>query len=108
MQKTLIIAVILAILLVIFALQNAAEVLIKFWLWESYTSLALVLLITFGVGSVIGVLFSIPSIRKRSATSTQKSKEIQSLKDEIKNLKLKLVSERNDKGIPPDLPETQK
>lgn len=93
MQKTLIIGIILAILLVVFALQNAAEVLIHLWFWEAYISLALVLLVTFGMGAVIGVLFSIPSIRKRAIASSQKDKKIAQLNDEIKDLKLKIISE---------------
>jgi uncharacterized integral membrane protein len=80
MQRTLIFALITAIILVIFTIQNADPVDLKLWFWEVKSSQALIILITLALGSVIGVLVSIPSRSK-------KKKEIEQLKKEIKTLK---------------------
>lgn len=80
MQRTLIFALIAAIILVIFTIQNAAIVDLKLWFWEVRSSQALIILITLALGSLIGVLVSIPSRSK-------KKKEIEHLKKEIKTLK---------------------
>ena len=80
MQRTLIFALIAAIILVIFTVQNAAIVDLKLWFWEVKSSQALIILITLALGSIIGVLVSIPS-------RTKKKKEIEQLKKELKNLK---------------------
>ncbi len=80
MQRTLIFALIAAIILVVFTIQNAAIVDLKLWFWEVKSSQALIILITLALGSIIGVLVSIPSRSK-------KKKEIEKLKKEIKTLK---------------------
>ena len=80
MQRTLIFALIAAIILVVFAIQNAAIVDLKLWFWEVRSSQALIILITLALGSLIGVLVSIPSRAK-------KNKEIERLKKELNMLK---------------------
>ena len=65
MQRKLIISLVFAILLVFFALQNSAEVVIRLWFWSASTSLALVVILTFAAGAVMGLLFSIPARRRR-------------------------------------------
>ncbi len=62
MKTKIIIIIILAVLLIIFVLQNTAIVEIKFWFWELSIPRALVLFICFAMGLIIGLI--IPSTRK--------------------------------------------
>ena len=73
MRGLVLFGVILAILLVVFALQNNAAVTVTFLLWRFESSLALVLLLSLAVGVVMVVLLTIPaSWRRRGATSRQR------------------------------------
>jgi uncharacterized integral membrane protein len=75
MQSFLIAALGLAVLTVIFALQNAIPVNVTFLVWEFEGSLALVLMLTFALGASVSSLLSIPAIvRRRSAMSNQQKK----------------------------------
>ena len=71
MQFLLIVALGLAILTVIFALQNPIPVGVTFLLWKFEGSLALVLISTFALGVLVSLLISIPAILKRSAISEE-------------------------------------
>ncbi len=75
MQKSLIAALTLVLLIVIFALQNADIVTITIYFWEftSYISLIMILMLFLGV--VMGVLFSWPSIRKRNSRINELTKK---------------------------------
>jgi putative membrane protein len=76
MQLFLIVALGLAILAVIFALQNAIPVGVTFLVWKFEGSLALVLMLTFALGVLVSLLVSIPAIlKRRSAISNQKKIE---------------------------------
>ncbi len=71
----LIIALLIAIVAVIFALQNTAMITVAFFAWQFEQSLALVLIITVILGVLIGVLTILPgSIRSRWRVSNQKKK----------------------------------
>jgi len=65
MQSFLIAALGLAVLTVIFALQNAIPVNVTFLVWEFEGSLALVLMLTFALGASVSSLLSIPAIVRR-------------------------------------------
>ena len=69
MQRKLIVSLVIAILLVFFALQNSAEVIIRLWFWSVNTSLALVVILTFAAGVLMGLLFSIPVRGRRKKSS---------------------------------------
>ncbi len=75
MQLFLILALIIAILAVVFAIQNAVPITITFFAWRYESSLALVLLLTLALGVVISLLVSAPAMIRRSLKiSTQKKK----------------------------------
>ena len=62
----LIIGLIVALLAVVFALQNSAPTVVTFLFWPTgEVSLALVLLITFAIGVIAAVLVLLPGIIKR-------------------------------------------
>jgi uncharacterized integral membrane protein len=67
MRITFVFALILILLVTIFAVQNNESIKINLLFWEIDGSLALVLVITFILGILIGLLVSTPTtLRKRS------------------------------------------
>ncbi len=87
MQLQLITAIVVAILAVIFALQNAIPITVNFIIWNFKSSLALVLLITLTLGILMSLLVSIPSMIKRKRIISNQKKKIQELE---KNLQEKM------------------
>ena len=79
MQLQLIVAIIVAILAVVFALQNAVPITVSFLTWRFESSLALVLLITVALGILMSLLVSVPSIVKTRKMISSQKKKIQEL-----------------------------
>ena len=80
----LIVALIIAILAVIFALQNTMPITISFLAWKVTDSpLSLVLLITLAIGVVIGLLVLSPSAIKNSLAASGHRKRIGLLEKEL-------------------------
>ena len=78
MQLWLIIAIIVAILAVIFALQNAIPITVSFLTWKFESSLALVLLIAIALGVLMSLMVSVPSkIKNMKLILHQKRKIIE-------------------------------
>ena len=61
MSGVLIVAIVLAAISAVFALQNSEVVGVSFLGWNWEASLALILILTLGVGIVIGFLAGVPS-----------------------------------------------
>lgn len=74
-MKQLIIAALLILIVVAFAVQNAAEMTIHFMVWELNMSMALVLVITLLLGILMGILVSTPRILKYRKEITRLSKQ---------------------------------
>ena len=62
MQFSLIIALLIAVVAVLFALQNATPVTVTFLAWRFESSLALVLLIAMVVGALFSAFASLPAL----------------------------------------------
>ena len=84
MQSFLIVALGLAILTVIFALQNAIPVGVTFLVWKFEGSLALVLMLTFALGVLVSLLLSIPAILKRRSAISNQKKKIEELANRLR------------------------
>jgi uncharacterized integral membrane protein len=65
-QFYLILALVLAILVAIFAVQNAQEVSVRFLLWTFQSSVVVVILISLGVGALLAALMSLPQMLRAS------------------------------------------
>jgi putative membrane protein len=76
-------ALLLALVVTIFAVQNNEPTNITFITWETEGSLALVLMITFALGILIGLLVSTPGSIKRRLQFTDLKKHLQSLEKEL-------------------------
>lgn len=82
MQKSLIIGLISSLLLVIFALQNKANVQLDFFIGKPVNGpVSLILLITIIIGIFVGLLLSFPTIKKLKNTITENTAEITKLKN---------------------------
>ena len=82
MQIYIIAALAIAIIAVIFGLQNLAAVTISFFFWSIHGSLALVLLITLAAGVLLSFLVSQPSLIRAKWTNASQKKKLASLETE--------------------------
>lgn len=79
MQLTVIVAIIIAIAGVAFAMQNGVPVTVVFFLWRFDGSLAMVLLIAMALGGIVIALVSTPSTVRRQWTINRQRKRIDEL-----------------------------
>ncbi|MCF8335221.1 MAG: LapA family protein [Bacteroidales bacterium] len=80
MQRSIILGLIIALILSVFAIYNAHDVKIDFFFGEPLEGpLSLILLITIIAGVVLGIIFSFPSINKQTRIIQRKNKEIEKL-----------------------------
>ncbi|PWH11819.1 MAG: DUF1049 domain-containing protein [Anaerolineae bacterium] len=84
----LILALLIAIVAVIFALQNTAAITISFFFWQVSGSLALVVLVTLVLGVLVGWLFVAPSLVKGSLQGSSQRKRIAALEKEVTEYKV--------------------
>jgi uncharacterized integral membrane protein len=97
MQVQLIVAIIVAILAVVFALQNAVPITVSFLTWRFESSLALVLLITVALGVIMSLLVSVPSMIKRRKIISNQKKKIRELESSLQKESESKIEE--EKGI---------
>ncbi len=102
----LIIALVIAVLAVVFALQNSMLVTISFFHWTVSGSLSLVLLATLAIGVLIGLLVLVPSLLKKTFKSSSQRKRIDALENEVNKHKAK-VAERQKPAPTLTSPDTQ-
>lgn len=101
----LIIATILALALVVFALQNAAPVEIRFFGADVTLPLAIIIFLTFSLGAIIGVLFSMPSILKHRRNTKKLNKALKAMGAKVEEVKAKVPKAKE--SIPAKKPETK-
>ena len=83
MPYLLILAIALAAITALFAIQNATVVAVSFLGWEWQASLALILILTLGVGILIGYLAGLPPSMKKGSQLRQTRKRLQQLESRI-------------------------
>jgi len=81
MPALLIIAIVLAALTAVFAIQNSGVIAVTFLGWEWEASLALILIMTLGVGILVGYLAGLPSRVKKGSQLRQARKDLEGLED---------------------------
>ncbi len=87
MQLISIVAMLSAIVAVIFSLQNNIPVTVTLMMWHFESSLAIVLLLALAVGGVIVALVSTPSTLRRQWEIRRLRQKISELEIEIRGLK---------------------
>jgi len=73
MKTKIVIIIVLAVLLIIFVLQNTEIVIVNFWFWDISLPRALLLFVTFAIGLIIGLI--VPSTQKSSPTDEEPIEE---------------------------------
>jgi uncharacterized integral membrane protein len=97
----LILALAIAVVAVIFALQNTMTVTIAFFTWETTGSLSLVLLVTLLIGILIGWLFAAPSLVKHTFRASGQRKRLSALEKELEDHKAKLSEAQRPAPVAP-------
>ena len=100
MVFALILALAIAIVAVIFALQNTAIVTVTFFSVSFEGSLALVILVAVAVGILIGALVMTPGSIKNRLANVRSRKKISSLEASLDEQKYRLAA--LEKTVPPD------
>lgn len=80
MQLAVIVAIVIAIASVTFAMQNSVPATVVFLFWRFDGSLAMILLLTLALGALIVALVSTPATLRSHWTIKRQRKEIDSLK----------------------------
>lgn len=77
MPVLLIVAIVLAASVAIFAIQNSGVIAVSFLGWEWQASLALILILTLGVGILLGYAAGLPSRLKKGSQLRQTRRELE-------------------------------
>lgn len=85
----LVLALIIAIFAVIFALQNTALVTVTFLLWTFEQSLALVLLLSLAAGVVVGLFTLLPTTFRQKFSLSGQRKKLDALEKALAEMKAK-------------------
>lgn len=94
MQVFLIVALGVALIAVMFALQNIVPVTVAFFAWTFEGSLALLLFVALIVGALVSVLASAPTVVKGRWAAASLKKRIAALEGELKAMRLELDAAR--------------
>jgi len=81
MPMFLIIAIVLAAVTALFAIQNSTVITVSFLGWEWDASLALILILTLGIGILIGYLAGLPSSLKKGSQLRQIKRDLGALEE---------------------------
>lgn len=88
MSILLILALLIAIIAVVFALQNTMAVTVSFFVWQFDQSLALVLLLTMVVGVLIGIFTVLPGSARSKWRLKSQRKKIEALEKSLQQEKI--------------------
>lgn len=91
MQILLISGIGFAIVAVLFALQNNVPVTVSFFAWSFGGSLALVLLITLGLGAMVAGLVSSPRLLRSQWAGSRLRRQVAALEEENRDLRQRVA-----------------
>ena len=83
MQLGLIIGILFAIMAALFAMQNIVPVVVSLGFWSFEGSLALVLLMTLGLGALIAGLLSSPAMIRRQWNTSKLARQVANLERKL-------------------------
>ncbi len=76
MQRSLIFALLLVLVIVVFALQNSDPIPLNLFFWKINSSAALIITSVLFIGAILGILFSLPSILKKKEKIEELEKQV--------------------------------
>ncbi len=83
MQFFILLAIIIAMALVVFAVQNATAITLTFLAWQFSGSLVVILALTFAAGVLTGIFLSAPTWLKKTKEGRVQKRRIQELEKEL-------------------------
>lgn len=95
MQFVMIFSLILAVLAVVFALQNTAMVTLSFFIWTFNSPLALLLLIALTIGAIITSILTLPGWVKNKRSSSVHRKEVAGMEESLAKYRTDLIDTQN-------------
>lgn len=95
MQFVMIFSLILAVLAVVFALQNTAMVTLSFFIWTFESPLALLLLIALTIGAIITTIVSLPGWLKARHSTTVHKREVAGMEESLAKYRTDLIDTQN-------------
>jgi uncharacterized integral membrane protein len=103
----IILAFLILIFTVIFALQNTISVAVTFLFWQFHGSLALVLLVAMAAGLVIGILAYSPSLVRTQLAGRRMKKQLTELETSLSEHKQRLEESllKLHEQVPPGKPQ---
>ena len=90
MQVFIILSIVVAILVIVFTLQNITPVTVVFLFWMFHGSLALVLFLALAAGAMICLFASLPSMIKGKWTIAKQKKKILEIENSLEEYRFKL------------------
>ena len=87
MNKYLIIALVFLVAALVFALQNTAQIDVKFLWMNAHTSQALVIILSFIFGTLVVLGIYLPKIYKRNSENAKLKKHVEEADKVIKDLR---------------------
>jgi len=81
MRFFIVLALLIALVIVLFAVQNSAIVTVSFLSFHYNGSLALILIVVFTLGLLTGILISIPSLLRKSSDLREQKRRVKQLEE---------------------------
>lgn len=91
----LVVSMVILLLGIVFALQNADETKVTFLIWEFKSSRAIVLFITFFTGIIIGVFTSLANLMRKDRIIKRQVKDIEKLQNRVDALENEVEQKGN-------------
>lgn len=98
MRLFIVAALAIALLAILFAVQNNNLVTINLLTWQFQESLALVLLVTLAIGVVVGLLVSMPALIRRNWRNSRFKRQVDSLETQITEAQQKITAQTGKQG----------
>ena len=95
MQFVMIFSLVIAVLAVMFSMQNTASVTLQFFIWTFQSPLAVLLLIALTIGAILTSLLTIPGWFKSKKSKTRHHKEVVELEDSLAKYRTDLIDTQN-------------
>ena len=83
MQFFIVLALVIAIVIVLFAVQNSVIVTVSLLSFHYDGSLALILVVVFTLGLFVGILISVPSLVRKSSDVREQKRRVKQLEESI-------------------------
>lgn len=101
MLLSILIALLMTVAALVFAFQNAGPAQVSFLVWHFQSSLALVLVVSFGAGLASGVLLVLPGRIRTGFVAGRQKRELATLNRRLEECQAKLEEAESRGGTPP-------